>query len=147
MSIFIEKILEERDDRPFPDWITDPEDDRIFTGSVFGLRGQAWGTVISIYLADNSPKLPRFVEFFGQPRSSWPIAEVLQLRVCSPTFIENDKRFRTPHHTRCLIQETFDFQAAVEYCQEKIKASQRLKKRALIAAWEQDFFVFDPDNM
>lgn len=145
MSIIIEKICEERDNKPFSDWVTEPEDDRIFTGPIFGLPGESWGTVVTIYLADDSRRLPKFTEFFGRPRASWPVSEVLQIRVCSPDFEEKDIRFCAPHTSRKLIQKAFDFEDVVRYCRQKLEDSQGLQKKSLISAWGSSFFIIDSE--
>lgn len=143
-------MYEECDFRLGPEWewtVAD-EDKRLFTGEHFGQQGDAWATVITVHLVDENRILKALVggfEYF-KPYVSWPVAEELQLRVCSPQFLETDTRFLKKGRPRALIQESFDFIAAERFCSSRIRASAHLDGPGLIEAWEEDFYVFDPSE-
>ncbi|GAA3679510.1 hypothetical protein GCM10023081_17100 [Arthrobacter ginkgonis] len=83
---------------------------------------------------------------FLWPLSSLPAGEVLQLRVCSPRFVEPGPRFLRKGVRRALVQDAFDWIEAEQYCRRKIEESRRRYGPWLVEAWEKDFLVFDPDD-
>ncbi|MFJ5696615.1 hypothetical protein [Arthrobacter sp. NPDC093139] len=150
IRIKIQDLYEECDFKLVPDWdwtVAD-QDKQLFTGEYFGQQGDAWATVITVHLVEENRMLRALVggiDYF-RPYFTRGVAEVLQLRVCSRPFVETDPRFLNEGRHRALIQERFDFSAAKKFCTSRIHASAHLDRTRMVAAWEEDFFVFDPSE-
>lgn len=140
--IRIKYLYEECDNSLYPNWVTADEDNRMYTAEKFGIRGDAWATIFSIQLTDESPVLKATLGRFGFEHST-PLAETFQLRVCSPAFQETDQRFFYLGNHRALVQEEFDEKEVRDYCESKIVESSHLKGRALYKQLEIYFYAYD----
>lgn len=146
--IRIDDLYEECTYAPWPDWTVAAEDERIFRTDTFGRRGDAWATIITVLLVDENSIMKAI---FGRSRFlagaiTVPVGDILQLRVCSPSFQETDSRFLRSGSHVALIQQEFDLELVKKYCQKTVQESARLKGPKLYRAWEQHFHVFDPDD-
>lgn len=146
--IRIHDLYEECTYAPLPDWTVAAEDERIFTADTFGRPGDAWATIITAHLVDENSILKAI---FGRARFlagaiTVPVGDMLQLRVCSPSFQETDSRFLRSGSPVALVQQEFDLERVKRYCQETVQKFARLKGPELYRALEQHFHVFDPDN-
>lgn len=146
--IRIRYLYEECDYSPLPEWIIDDEDKRIFTGDHFGRDGDAWATVVTVHLVNENRLMRALLGRWKQFHYSiwFPLADLLQLRVCSPTFEETDQRFLLNGKHLALIQNEFDMRLVDEYCKKRVRECAHLRGRALIAALKKSFYVFDPDE-
>jgi hypothetical protein len=147
MTIKIAGIYEESEYRPFPEWIVEEEDKRIFAEKSFGQAGDAWATVFSVQLAEESrfgQVLNRSLGRFGRFLSTELIADELWLRVCSPTFGETDARFRRGGRHLALVQDEFDRSAVESYFHRKVAEVANRKLPAAFDAFKNSFYVFDP---
>lgn len=146
--IRVHDLYEECTYAPLPVWTVAAEDERIFTADTFGCLGDAWATITTVHLVDENSVMKAI---FGRSRFlagaiTVPVGDILQLRVCSPSFQETDSRFLRSGSHVALIQKEFDLELVQKYCQETVQESVRLKGPKLYRAWEQHFHVFDPDN-
>ncbi|GAA3698858.1 hypothetical protein GCM10023081_39700 [Arthrobacter ginkgonis] len=146
--IVVDSILEECFYLPVPEWETADEDMRKFAFDRFGMPGDSWATVATVYLRVERRIWEPLRRVFGLsgPLSSVPAADVLQLRVCSPRFVETDPRFLRNGTPRALVQEAFDWIEVERYCRHKVEDSRRCYDPKLVDEWENDFFVFDLDD-
>ena len=151
--IKIVRFYEEDDLADEPRWYVDEEDARRYTREPFGAAGDAWATVYGVELVySDGRKLDRFWDSMGQAvgladgLGGWlPFSGSFQLRVCSPSFVEDDPRFLTAEgRLRGLVQEVFSTQEVQDFCQERV-AQASLLGMQFIAALERDFFYRDPD--
>ena len=151
MPIKIAVIYEESEYRPFPEWTTEEEDKRVYSGASFGLRGDAWATVFTTHLAFERHLLPRLSRRIGRlgqllPSRTDPMADELWLRVCSPTFDESDARFRRGNQRRALIQDRFDYNDVEDYVRRKVTEVADRPLRQAFDTLGHYFHVDDPMN-
>ncbi|GAB3519562.1 hypothetical protein [Arthrobacter monumenti] len=147
----ISSVYEERDQvRDTPLWTIDPEDDRKYTREPFGTPGDQWATVFEVELTYYNGFVGSIFRAFGRPKrdpTREPFGEFLQLRVCSPTFVDEDPRFLlSDGQHRALIQDKFSRPAVERYCRDRLMKTLHLRGNKLIAAWAKDFYIFDPDT-
>jgi hypothetical protein len=136
-----------------PRWYVDEEDARRYTREPFGAAGDAWATVYGVELVySDGRKLDRFWDSLGRAvgltdrLGGWlPFSGSFQLRVCSPSFVEDDPRFLTTDgRLRGLVREEFSAQAVQDFCRERVAQASPLGM-GFVAALERDFFYWDPD--
>jgi hypothetical protein len=141
-------LIEEHGYAPWPDWVVEPEDDRLYEGAVFGRAGTAWATVFTVGLTDESHFLQVVSKIFPQLPINVGIdlGTLLELRVCSPSFREGDPRFLRDGKHIALVQDEFDANAVEQYCNAKIREVSKLRGPRLYRELERSFHLFDPDD-
>jgi hypothetical protein len=144
----IDDLYEECTYAPWPGWTIAAEDERIFSADTFGRLGDAWATIITVLLVDENSVLKAILgrSKFLAGAITAPVGDILQLRVCSPSFQETDSRFLRNGSHVALVQKEFDLELVKRYCQETVQEFARLKGPKLHRALEQRFHVFDPDD-
>ncbi|TLM80829.1 hypothetical protein [Pseudarthrobacter sp. NamE5] len=146
MPIRISEIYEECEYLPFPEWTTEEEDKRIFSGESFGQSGDAWATVFVAQLVTEDV-------IWSTGATPWPlldspvmtpIAEQLWLRVCSPTFSESDQRFKLGDRHLAFVQDRFDRVAVEDYFSRRVAEVSNRRVPAAFNTLEQYFHASDP---
>lgn len=141
-------LVEEHGYAPLPGWVVDPEDDRQYEGAIFGRSGTAWATIFTLGLADEN----RFLRVISDKFPRLPInadadlATLLQLRVCSPSFQEEDHRFLRDGKQVALVQDAFTPIKVEQYCHQKIRQVASLEGEPLYRELGRAFHLFDPDD-
>lgn len=152
--IRISRFYEEADLADEPRWYVDDEDARRFTREPFGSSGGAWATVYGVEPIYSEGRrfnrllgtLGQAIGLSGRPTGGVPVSGTFQLRVCSPSFIEDDNRFLTTGgRPRALVQAAFSPQAVEDFCRERVAQASPLGMQ-FFQALEQDFYYFDPDE-
>lgn len=128
-------------------WTVEDEDKRIYQAERFGMRGDAWATVVTAHLAEH-PRIPKILEglSFFRKREPRMISVWLQLRVCSPTFEEKDGRFLCEGRHLAMVQDEFDLGAVKAYMNEIVQKTANRSIPSQHEAWSKQFHLFDPDD-
>lgn len=149
MPIKVVDVYEEATYRPFPEWIVEEEDKRVFSGASFGVTGDAWATVFSAQLvledrllAGLSKRLGRFSHLL--PPVTNLIADELWLRVCSPTFEDTDPRFVRGDRHLALVQDHFDRVGVEDYFRGRVTDVEDRRLPAAFTRLQRYFYVVDP---
>lgn len=141
-------LVEEHGHAPLPGWVVDPEDDRQYEGAVFGCSGTAWATIFTLGLADENRFLKAVSDRFPQLQinADTDLATLMQLRVCSPSFREEDHRFLRDGKQVALVQDVFSSIKVEQYCHEKVRQVASFEGERLYGELGRTFHLFDPDD-
>lgn len=144
--ISIHDVYEEAEYSEPTGWIVEDEDKRIYQAEHFGMRNDAWATVATASLAEHH-ELPKILRGFFVRQSTPAILGIsLQLRVCSPTFQERDRRFLRDGRHLALVQDEFDLAAVKIYMDKVVKETAHLDFPSQYEAWSRYFHVYDLDD-